>query len=234
MLKSEGVTVRYGELEAVRDLSLEVRDGEFVGLFGRNGAGKSTFLMALAGFVPRVAGSVSWQGESLDGVAAHDIVRKGISLVPQDRELFANMSVKENLDLGAPDNPGDRVIRERMDEVLEYFPRLRERFKQRAGTMSGGEQQMLAIARALMAKPRLLLLDEPSTGLSPIMVDQVAEVMVSLRKRGLAVLLVEQNTRLGLELVERAYVLESGELVATGDAEELASNDSIRRAYFGV
>ncbi|QEC47431.1 ABC transporter ATP-binding protein [Baekduia soli] len=234
MLKVDDLIVRYGKAQALHGVSLSVDEGEMVALLGRNGAGKSTFLLAVSGLVPVAGGTVTFNGSEIQGVPPHQIVHAGISHVPQDRELFGSLTVLENLELGAADNPARTVLRERMDRVFEEFPRLAERRGQRAGTLSGGEQQMVAIARALMAEPKLLLLDEPSTGLAPIMVDQVAEVILALRRTGLSVLLVEQNTHLGLELADRAVILESGHVSARGTSDELAADDSVRRAYMGV
>jgi branched-chain amino acid transport system ATP-binding protein len=229
MLDVHELVVRYGRVQALAGVSLTV-GRETVAVLGRNGAGKSTLMMALAGLVPVTSGSVSWEGVALNRLRSHELVRRGVSLVPQGRELFAQMTVLENLQLGAPSSGGGPPL----EEVFERFPRLAERRGQRAGTMSGGEQQMLAIARALMAGPSLLMLDEPSTGLAPIMVDQVAEVLVGLRAQGLTILLVEQNAHLGLELAERGYVLETGEIVVSGTRAELTADDAIQRAYLGL
>lgn len=233
MLRVKDLHVSYGAIGAVRGLNFEVHAGEIVTLIGSNGAGKSTTLRTISGLLKPRRGSVEFAGQPISGVPGHEIVAKGIAQSPEGRRIFPKMTVSENLDLGAflrRDVEGVAADRER---VLELFPRLRERISQRAGTMSGGEQQMLAVARALMAKPKLLLLDEPSMGLAPVLVDLIFETIQEIRKQGITILLVEQNARIALSIADYAYVLESGELKLEGPASELARNPEVTRAYLG-
>jgi branched-chain amino acid transport system ATP-binding protein len=233
MLRVKDLYVSYGAIGAVRGLNFEVHAGEIVTLIGSNGAGKSTTLRTISGLLKPRRGSVEFAGQPISGVPGHEIVAKGIAQSPEGRRIFPKMTVSENLDLGAflrRDVEGVAADRER---VLELFPRLRERISQRAGTMSGGEQQMLAVARALMAKPKLLLLDEPSMGLAPVLVDLIFETIQEIRKQGITILLVEQNARIALSIADYAYVLESGELKLEGPASELARNPEVTRAYLG-
>jgi branched-chain amino acid transport system ATP-binding protein len=233
MLELDGIHVYYGNIAAVKGLSLTVYPGEIVTLIGSNGAGKSTTLRAISGLLPVRRGTVTFQGGKLNGVADHEVVRRGIAHSPEGRRIFPKMTVDENLDMGAFLRKDKEGIAEDREMILELFPRLRERIHQKAGTMSGGEQQMLAVGRALMAKPQLLLLDEPSMGLAPVLVDVIFETIVRIREQGTTVLLVEQNARAALEVADRAYVLESGALKLHGPADELAENQEIVSAYLG-
>jgi len=233
LLAIEDVHVYYGNIAAVKGLTMTVMPGEIVTLIGSNGAGKSTTLRTISGLLRPRQGHVTFDGKRIDRTPAEDIVRRGIAQAPEGRRIFPRMSVSENLDLGAflrKDRDGIAADRER---VLELFPRLRERITQKAGTMSGGEQQMLAVARALMAKPKLLLLDEPSMGLAPVLVDLIFETIVTIRESGTTVLLVEQNALAALRVADRAYVLESGLLNMEGPARELARDPEVVRAYLG-
>jgi branched-chain amino acid transport system ATP-binding protein len=234
LLALDDIHVYYGNIAAVKGLSLEVREGEIVTLLGSNGAGKSTTLRTISGLLRPRKGSVHYRGKRIDGVPAHDVVKLGIAQSPEGRRIFPRMSVSENLDLGAflrDDKDGIAADRE---NVLNLFPRLRERIAQKAGTLSGGEQQMLAVARALMAKPNLLLLDEPSMGLAPVLVDLIFDTIRRIREQGTTVLLVEQNALAALRVADRAYVLESGLLKLTGQAADLAKDPEIVKAYLGA
>ena len=233
MLKINDLTVGYGAITAVKGLSLEVREGEIVSLIGSNGAGKSTTLRTVSGLLKPKTGSIEFLGEKIDGIAGHEIVAKGICHSPEGRRIFPKMTVDENLDLGAFLRKDSAAIKETRDHVLELFPRLQERINQKAGTMSGGEQQMLAIGRALMARPKLLLLDEPSMGLAPIMVEKIFEVIRGVSETGVTILLVEQNARLALEASQRAYVMESGVISMVGASHELLQSSKVREAYLG-
>ena len=233
MLELSGVSVYYGNIAAVKNLSLKVFPGEIVTLIGSNGAGKSTTLRTISGLLKARQGAVSFEGRRIDGLPAHDVVGLGIAQSPEGRRIFPKMSVEENLELGAflrSDKAGIEADKKRM---LELFPRLHERIHQKAGTMSGGEQQMLAVARALMAKPKLLLLDEPSMGLAPVLVDVIFATIRKIREQGMTVLLVEQNARAALAVADRAYVLESGSIKIEGNAAELRRNPEIEKAYLG-
>jgi branched-chain amino acid transport system ATP-binding protein len=234
VLTLEGVAAGYGDLLAVRSVSLEVREGECVALIGANGAGKTTTLRAISGLLPVRAGRVRFRGESLAGLSPRRIVERGLAHVPEGRQLFPSLTVRENLELGAR-TPEARAGRNAsFDAVFGLFPRLRERERQLAGTLSGGEQQMLAIGRALMARPRLLLLDEPSLGLAPLMVRAIFEIVETVNARGTTILLVEQNVLRALQLCHRGYVLENGEVTLTGGREELLASGHIRQAYLGL
>jgi len=233
MLALQDIHVYYGNIAAVKGLSLEVYPGEIVTLLGSNGAGKSTTLRTISGLLRPRKGSVSFEGQRLDGVAAHEVVQRGIAQSPEGRRIFPRMSVDENLDLGAYVRNDRDAVNADKQRVLELFPRLRERINQKAGTMSGGEQQMLAVARALMARPKLLLLDEPSMGLAPVLVDLIFDTIAEIRKQGTTVLLVEQNALAALRVADRAYVMESGLLKLAGPAAELANDPEIVRAYLG-
>jgi branched-chain amino acid transport system ATP-binding protein len=234
MLSVEALNIRYGEVEAVRRVDLSVERGEIVALVGANGAGKSSTLGAIAGLIASTAGTVRFDGGDITGLATETIARRGISLVPEGRRIFASLTVADNLRLGgaAHLSPADAKARE--EQMLELFPILRRYHRTKGGNLSGGEQQMLAIARALMAKPRLILLDEPSLGLAPQMVDTVFDLIAELRKGGLTILLVEQNVALALEIADRAVVLANGEVVLAGSANELATSDLVRQAYLGA
>lgn len=233
MLKIDNLEVAYGNIKAIKGISLEVNQGEIVTLIGSNGAGKSTTLRAISGILKPKSGSITFNGERIDGVEGHDIVAKGICQSPEGRRIFPKMSVDENLDLGAfLRNDKDAIAADR-ERVLELFPRLRERIDQKAGTMSGGEQQMLAVGRALMGSPKLLLLDEPSMGLAPVLVDMIFETIEKINKQGTTILLVEQNALAALNVADRAYVLESGSIKMSGKAKDLISNDEVTKAYLG-
>lgn len=232
-LRISELSVSYGGISAVKGVSLAVDRGEIVTLIGANGAGKSSTLKAIVGLVPVRSGEISVFGETLKGVATHRIVGRGVALVPEGRAIFGNLTVSENLELGSflKREPGEMAAR--LDRVLQLFPRLSERIHQEAGTLSGGEQQMLAIGRALMGDPKLLLLDEPSLGLAPKLVEQIFEAIVEVARGGLTILLVEQNTRLALETASRAYVFVTGELALSGPCRKLREDPRIRGAYLG-
>ena len=233
MLVLDDIHVYYGNIAAVKGLSLTVMPGEIVTLLGSNGAGKSTTLRTISGLLRPRRGSVIFDGKRIDGVPAHDVVDMGIAHAPEGRRIFPRMSVEENLDLGAYRRKDKAAVNADKELVLDLFPRLRERLHQKAGTMSGGEQQMLAVARALMARPRLLLLDEPSMGLAPVLVELIFETITRIREQGTTVLLVEQNALAALKVADRAYVLESGLLKLSGPAAELAEDPAVVSAYLG-
>ncbi len=236
MLRIRDLKCRYGSVRAVNGINLAVNAGELIALVGANGAGKSTLLQSVCGFVPASSGEIEFEGASIGSLKPADIVKKGISLVPEGRLLFPPLSVIENLELGAYVRYRRRehkTIAEDLDRVLETFPILRQRAKQPAGTLSGGEQQMLAIGRALMARPRLLLLDEPCMGLAPLLVLVILETLVELRQRGMTILLVEQNARAALGIADRGYVLENGRIAMEGAASDLLADKSVRQAYLG-
>lgn len=232
MLYFKNVSTFYGKIQALHDINIEVQKGEIVTLIGANGAGKSTLLMTLCGSPRASSGSIRYQGDELVGLDTPEIMRKSIAVVPEGRRVFARLTVEENLAMGGFfGSKADNL--EQMDKVLQLFPRLKERFDQRAGTMSGGEQQMLAIGRALMSKPQLLLLDEPSLGLAPIIIQQIFDIIEQLRKDGVTVFLVEQNANQALKLADRAYVLENGRIVMQGSGSELLVDPKVRDAYLG-
>lgn len=233
MLKIENLEVAYGNIKAIKGISLEVNQGEIVTLIGSNGAGKSTTLRAISGILKPRSGSITFNGERIDGVEGHEIVAKGICQSPEGRRIFPKMTVDENLDLGAFLRNDKNGIANDRQRVLELFPRLQERIDQKAGTMSGGEQQMLAVGRALMGSPKLLLLDEPSMGLAPVLVDMIFETIEKINKQGTTILLVEQNALAALNVAHRAYVLESGSIKMSGKAKDLISNDEVTKAYLG-
>jgi branched-chain amino acid transport system ATP-binding protein len=233
MLKVENINAYYGDLQALWDVSLEVKDGELVALVGPNGAGKTTTLKVITGLLKLASGSVSFDGKDLGKESVHRIVELGISQVPEGGRIFSGMSVLENLELGAFVPKARKVKDQSMKWVFQIFPRLEERQNQQAGTLSGGERQMLAIGRALMSKPKLLMLDEPSFGLAPILVQQMFEMIEEINKQGVTVLLVEQNVRMALELAHRSYVIENGRIVGQGSGDDLLSFESIRSAYLG-
>jgi branched-chain amino acid transport system ATP-binding protein len=232
MLNVDDISVYYGNIRAVKGISFTVEEGEIVTLVGANGAGKSTTLNTIAGLLKPKHGRVEFEGENLASAKAHDIVRKGIALCPEGRRVFLQMSVRENLEMGAFTRD-DSEAKETIETVFERFPRLKERENQSAGTLSGGEQQMLAMGRALMSKPRLLMLDEPSMGLAPILVEEIFDIIDELHKSGTTVLLVEQNAQMALSIADRAYVLETGTVSMSGTAAELANDDRVRKAYLG-
>lgn len=232
MLEFKQVNTFYGRVQALHDVSLSVRKGEIVTLIGANGAGKSTLLMTLCGDPRAASGSILYEGQELIGQSTPEIIRKGIAVAPEGRRVFARLTVEENLAMGAFFS--DKSEREQqLAHVLELFPRLKERFAQRAGTMSGGEQQMLAIGRALMSKPRLLFLDEPSLGLAPIVIQQIFDIVQQLRERGMTIFLVEQNANQALKLADRGYVLETGRIVLEDTGAALLANPAVRNAYLG-
>jgi branched-chain amino acid transport system ATP-binding protein len=233
MLKIDNLEVAYGNIKAIKGISLDVNQGEIVTLIGSNGAGKSTTLRAISGILKPRSGSISFKGERIDGVEGHEIVAKGICQSPEGRRIFPRMTVDENLDLGAFLRDDKAAIAADRQRVLELFPRLQERINQKAGTMSGGEQQMLAVGRALMGSPELLLLDEPSMGLAPVLVDMIFETIEKINKQGTTILLVEQNALAALNVADRAYVLESGSIKMSGKAKDLISNDEVTKAYLG-
>ena len=232
LLKVSGLKVAYGGIQAVKGVDFEVREGELVSLIGANGAGKTTTLKAITGTQPVKDGAIEYLGRSIKGQGAWDLVRQGLVMVPEGRGVFARMTIVENLQMGAFVR-NDAEIESDVDKVFAIFPRLKERAKQLAGTMSGGEQQMLAMGRALMARPRLLLMDEPSMGLSPIMVDKIFEVVADIHQRGTTVLLVEQNASRALGLADRGYVMDSGEITMSGEGRALLADPKVRAAYLG-
>ncbi|MFZ6045581.1 ABC transporter ATP-binding protein [Pseudomonas sp. CR3202] len=232
MLTFDKVSTFYGKIQALHGVSMDVKKGEIVTLIGANGAGKSTLLMTLCGSPRAHSGSIRYEGEELVGKESYDIMRKSIAVVPEGRRVFARLTVEENLAMGGFfTDKGD--YQEQMDKVLHLFPRLKERFEQRAGTMSGGEQQMLAIGRALMSKPKLLLLDEPSLGLAPIIIQQIFDIIEQLRRDGVTIFLVEQNANQALKLADRGYVLENGHIVMQGSGDDLLNDPKVRDAYLG-
>lgn len=232
LLKVSGLKVAYGGIQAVKGVSLEVQQGELVSLIGANGAGKTTTLKAITGLQPVGSGEIEFMGRSIKGQGAWDLVKQGLVMVPEGRGTFTRMTITENLQMGAFTR-NDKEIDADLEKVFGIFPRLRERRNQLAGTMSGGEQQMLAMGRALMARPKVLLMDEPSMGLSPIMVDKIFEVVEDIHRQGTTVLLVEQNASRALQLATRGYVMESGEVTMGGDAKMLLSDPKVRAAYLG-
>ena len=234
MLEVEDIQTYYGNIQALKGVSLKVEEGEIVTLIGSNGAGKSTTLRSISGLSAPRSGAVRFEGRDITAVAPQEIVKLGISQSPEGRHCFSRMTVRENLDLGGYLRKDKAGIGEDMDRVFDLFPRLKEREKQKAGTMSGGEQQMLAIGRALMAKPRLLLLDEPSMGIAPILVDRIYETIQEINQRGMTILLVEQNANYGLGVSKRAYVLETGRVVLSDDSAALRENPDVQNAYLGT
>ena len=232
MLKVDDINVYYGSIHAIKGVSFEVNEGEIVTLIGANGAGKSTTLNTVSGLLKPKTGSVEFQSESILGVPAHKIVNKGMALCPEGRRVFLQLSVQENLEMGAYTRPSSEVA-DSIADIYDRFPRLKERYKQTAGTLSGGEQQMLAMGRALMSKPKLLMLDEPSMGLAPILVEQIFDIIKELNKAGTTILLVEQNAQMALSIADRGYVLETGRVVSTGTGAELLNDDAVRKAYLG-
>jgi branched-chain amino acid transport system ATP-binding protein len=234
LLEVENIHTYYGHIHALKGISLSVEEGEIVSLIGANGAGKSTTLKTISGsLVPR-AGSIRLAGEPIDALKPHQIVIKGVVQVPEGRRVFARLSVTENLEMGAYTRNDRQKVKEDQERVFSLFPRLKERQNQLAGTLSGGEQQMLAIGRALMADPHVLLLDEPSMGLAPVLVDSIFETIQELHEAGKTILLVEQNARVALQIANRGYVIQTGEIVLTGNAGELRENEMVRRAYLGI
>ena len=233
VLGVDGIETYYGTIRALDGVSLEVREGEIVTLLGANGAGKTTTLRSVNGLIRPRRGSIRFQGEEISSLRAHDIVKRGISQSPEGRKLFPRMTVVENLEMGAFQRNDRAEVKEDMDRVYGLFPRLAERKVQKAGTLSGGEQQMCAIGRALMARPKLLMLDEPSMGLAPIFVERIFETVVEINEQGTPILLVEQNALMALEVANRGYVLETGRVVLDGPAVELKTNEQVRKTYLG-
>ena len=234
ILELANVHTFYGTIQALKGISIEVRDGEIVTLIGANGAGKSTTLRSVNGLNPARTGTIRFMGEDITSKPAHEIVRMGISQSPEGRKLFPRMTVVENLEMGAFQRNDKSEIKEDMEHVFTLFPRLAERKTQKAGTMSGGEQQMCAIGRAMMARPKLLMLDEPSMGLAPIFVDRIFETIVEINKEGTPVLLVEQNALMALDVASRGYVMETGHIALTDEANALAKNEQVQKAYLGI
>ena len=232
ILKVDDINVYYGSIHAIKGISFEVEEGEIVTLIGANGAGKSTTLNTISGLLHSATGSVTFMGENLGKVPCHKIVSRGLALVPEGRRVFLQMTVQENLEMGAYTR-GARVPEADLEKVFAQFPRLKERRRQVAGTLSGGEQQMLAMGRALMSSPRLLMLDEPSMGLAPILVEQIFDIIQELHRSGTTILLVEQNAQAALSVADRGYVLETGKIVTSGTGKELLSSPAIKKAYLG-
>ncbi|KER67933.1 ABC transporter ATP-binding protein [Burkholderia cepacia] len=233
MLKIKGLQVNYGGIQAVKGVDMEVRQGELVTLIGANGAGKTTTMKAITGLKPYSAGDIEYDGKSIKGVPAHELLKRGLAMVPEGRGIFARMSIVENMQMGAYLRNDKEQIKKDVERMFGFFPRLKERATQLAGTLSGGEQQMLAMSRAILSKPKLLLLDEPSMGLSPIMVEKIFEVVREISKEGITVLLVEQNARLALQAADRGYVMDSGMVTMEGEAKQMLDDPKVRAAYLG-
>ena len=231
MLKVYNANVYYGKIHAIKDVSFEVNQGEIVSLIGANGAGKSTILRTISGLLHSRTGTISFMGKNIAGMPAHKIVQNGLAQVPEGRRIFLQMSVMENLEMGAFTEK--KPDQDTLDSIFQRFPRLKERRKQIAGTLSGGEQQMLAMGRALMSHPKLMMLDEPSMGLAPILVEQIFDIIAELHASGTTILLVEQNADMALKVADRAYILETGRVVLTGTGKELADSPEVRKAYLG-
>ena len=233
LLELRNVTVHYGTAEAIRNISFGINEGAAVSVIGANGAGKSTIIKAIAGLVPLYAGEIEFYGRKINGMAVDAIVGRGVVCVPEGRRLFPYMSVAENIKIGAYLEKDKKAIKAKLEEVFQLFPRCKERLSQKAGSLSGGEQQMVAIARALMAKPKLLMMDEPSLGLAPLVINDLAATIININKQGVAILLVEQNAGLVTKVAQEAHVLEVGEVVAQGQMKDLIDNESVRRAFVG-
>lgn len=233
MLKVDNLNTYYGKIHAVKGVSLEVKEGEIVTLIGANGAGKSTTLKTISGQLTPKQGTITYQGQPIGGVPAHVITSRGVIQVPEGRRIFPRMTVMENLDMGAFLRRDADGIKADLDRVFELFPRLKERAAQKGGTLSGGEQQMLAVGRAMMSQPKLLMLDEPSMGLAPVVVDMIFDTIMKLHDAGITILLVEQNANMALSVADRGYVLETGEIKLTGSGKELLENEDVRKAYLG-
>ncbi len=233
MLEIKDLEVYYGVIQAIKGVSFEVNEGEVIALIGANGAGKTTILHTITGLIAPKAGKVTFEGQDITRMPGHKIVTKGIAHVPEGRRVFADLSVLENLKLGAYTRKDKKEIEDSMEMIYNRFPRLKERRNQLAGTLSGGEQQMLAMGRALMSKPRIILMDEPSMGLSPIFVNEIFKIIEDVSKAGTTVLLVEQNAKKALSIADRAYVLETGNITLSGNAKELMNDDSVKKAYLG-
>ena len=232
LLNVEGINVYYGAIHAIKDISFHVNEGEIVTLIGANGAGKTTTLQTISGLLRSKTGSITFEGHNITSVRADKLVAHGLAQVPEGRRVFLQMSVEENLEMGAYTQPPAGVSQD-LEMVYGLFPRLKERRRQVAGTLSGGEQQMLAMGRALMSNPKLLMLDEPSMGLAPILVEQIFDIIRSLHKAGTTILLVEQNAQMALSVADRAYVLETGKIVSTGTGAQLLNDESVKKAYLG-
>lgn len=233
MLKVENLDVYYGNIRALHEVSFEVKKGEIVTLIGANGAGKTTVLHAISGLVPVRSGKVGFLDQDLTTMAPHKIVQLGLAHVPEGRRIFANLTVKENLEMGAYTRKDTKAVKSDYEQVFTRFPRLKERLNQMAGTLSGGEQQMLAIGRTLMSRPKLVLMDEPSMGLAPLLVGEIFNIIKEINAAGTTILLVEQNAQMALSIADRAYVLETGRVVLQGDAKTLADSEEVRKAYLG-
>ncbi|WP_372831593.1 ABC transporter ATP-binding protein [Pontibacterium sp.] len=232
MLRIDNVNTHYGPIQALHDVSVEVKQGEIVTLIGANGAGKTTLMMTICGDPQATSGTITFDGEQISGVPTNKIMQKGLAIVPEGRRVFGGMTVEENLSMGGYFRDKAEAA-ETIEHVLELFPRLRERYSQRAGTMSGGEQQMLAIGRAMMSKPRMILLDEPSLGLAPIIIQQIFDIIQKLRDEGVTIFLVEQNANQALRIADRGYVLEHGHVVLEGSGADLLVNEDVQKAYLG-
>ncbi|CAG4894303.1 ABC transporter ATP-binding protein [Paraburkholderia gardini] len=233
MLKIKGLQVNYGGIQAVKGIDLEIAQGELVTLIGANGAGKTTTMKAITGLKSYSSGDIEYMGQSIKGLPAHELLKRGLAMVPEGRGIFARMSIIENMQMGAYLRDDTEGIKKDVERMFGFFPRLKERATQYAGTLSGGEQQMLAMARAIISKPKLLLLDEPSMGLSPIMVEKIFEVVREISKEGITVMLVEQNARLALQAANRGYVMDSGLVTMSGDAKQMLDDPKVRAAYLG-
>ncbi len=233
MLGVKNLHVYYGQIHALKGVTFAVKKGEIVTLIGGNGAGKTTTLKTISRLLPSKEGEIVYKGENINGVKAHDLVKKGLIQVPEGRHVFPLMTVQENLDLGAYTRRNKKEIGQDLEKVFTLFPRLKERRNQLAGTLSGGEQQMLAMGRALMARPELLLLDEPSMGLAPLLVREIFGIVTEINKTGVTILLVEQNANMALSIADRGYVIETGRVVLEGDAQSLAANEDVKKAYLG-
>lgn len=233
MLKLNSIVAKYGKIEALKGISLEVRQGELVTLIGSNGAGKSTTIKVISGLLKPVRGEVILEGNKRTGLPAHEMVKHGVGLSPEERHVFPKLTVEENLLMGAYLRKDKKAVAAGMERVYSLFPRLKERYKQMAGSLSGGEQQMLAIGRALMCEPRILLLDEPSLGLAPIVIENIAQIILELKKAGLSILLVEQNANIALRIADRGYLLDTGSIVLEGKATDLLKDDRVRQVYLG-
>lgn len=232
LLKVNDINVYYGAIHALKGISLDVDEGEIVTLIGANGAGKSTTLKTISGIMRTKTGNIEFNGKDISKTPAHKIVEMGLSQVPEGRRVFMQMTVKENLEMGAYTAPKN-TIEDSLENVYQHFPRLKERYKQVAGTLSGGELQMLAMGRALMSQPKLMMLDEPSMGLAPVLVEDIFEIIHNLHEAGTTILLVEQNAKMALSIADRAYVLETGNVILSGDAKEMMNNDKVKKAYLG-
>lgn len=233
MLKIDNLVVSYGGIEALKGISLEVEDGKIVAVVGANGAGKSTMLRAIMGLIKSKSGNITYLGAHLLTLKTQDIVSKGITLVPEGRRVFANLSVLENLKMGAFVRTNDKAIKDDLEWVYNIFPKLKERAWQLGGTLSGGEQQMLAIGRALMAKPKLMMMDEPSLGLAPLIIKDVFRIIKEMNKLGVTILLIEQNANAALHIADKGYVIETGRIILTGSGKELLANEGVKKAYLG-